>query len=635
MFDLLVCQQLMADSDQITLRVGAVPPNSRSDIGDGIARIDATSMETLGVEKNDPIWIRGEQQTPARVKESFPADKGLGIIRIDSITRKNAGIDLGQEVDIQPAESHRAETVIFEIEPIISESSMLEEQVDILNDIYDEHIVDIQLSKNRNVEEIKEEHKNTLVKCIHNNLTNQYLSKNNRMIVDPEKEKQVTENELESWAIRLELVEIISHSKSKTDCTSGYYITEQTEIQLQNKNETPMRKRNSAADELRRSAVEPIVDPAVTTVASRVEALDLIEYDGLSTLIEGSLLPASLECESVVVVGLYEGDEGEGWRLASAIPLPSNHNKKVGSSEPANDDTEKLAKNDTEHRASSKKVDPPDTIPAPPTIDIEYESLIEKAVIEQGQNAKIVRAVDPDSGTSVAVKTPSFSRTFTETETFLGEAERWNVVDEHDHVVTVFDWGVHDGVPWIAIEYMDGGQLREYAGQCSIQQALWTAVKISDAVYHAHRQGVVHLDLKPENILFRSVDDAWNVPKVADWGLSKPLIEDANSVDGVSLPYAAPETLPSSDGCIDIVTDVYQLGAVFYELVTGRPPFDKSSLDITDQIKNDTPTPPSNYTQVPDSVDEIILTALEKEREKRYEDVLFLREELLETFEQF
>jgi len=177
------------------------------------------------------------------------------------------------------------------------------------------------------------------------------------------------------------------------------------------------------------------------------------------------------------------------------------------------------------------------------------------------------------------------------------------------------------------MEYMDAGHLGERAGEMSLEQKLWTAIATTEAVRHAHRRGVAHLDLKPENILFRSVEDAWDVPKVADWGLSKHLIEHSNSVEGMSPQYAAPEQFDDEYGSADDITDVYQLGAVFYKLFTGRPRFEGQTFKIINKIQTETPTPPSEIADVPSALDEILLTALATEKADRDESVIYLRDE--------
>ena len=215
----------------------------------------------------------------------------------------------------------------------------------------------------------------------------------------------------------------------------------------------------------------------------------------------------------------------------------------------------------------------------------------------------------------------------------MDEAETWQQLDSHNYIVSVVNYA-SEPLPWIVMEYMDGGHLGERAGDLPFEQALWTAIATTQAVRHAHARGVAHLDLKPANILFRSVEDVWDVPKVGDWGLSKQLLEHSQSVDGMSPDYAAPEQFDTDQyGSTDNVTDVYQLGAVFYELFTGRPPFEGQTFEVINKIQSEQPRPPSEVADVPEALDEILLTALATQKADRYEHVLYLRDELQEVRE--
>lgn len=183
------------------------------------------------------------------------------------------------------------------------------------------------------------------------------------------------------------------------------------------------------------------------------------------------------------------------------------------------------------------------------------------------------------------------------------------------------------------MEYMDAGHLGERSGEMDILQALWTAITVTKGVRHAHRRGVAHLDLKPENILFRTVEDVWDAPKVADWGLSKHLLEHSQSVEGLSPKYAAPEQFDEKYGPANDITDIYQLGSVFYELFTGCPPFDGKPTKVMRAVIEDQPTPPSEVADVPQELDEILLRALAKEKDSRYDDIVYLRDALQELYD--
>ena len=278
----------------------------------------------------------------------------------------------------------------------------------------------------------------------------------------------------------------------------------------------------------------------------------------------------------------------------------------------------------------------PETIPTIAHASLSYDALEKVDPLGSGGNADVyyAKTTSSDAPSELALKEPRMSGTLhTEVvERMLQEAETWQRLDGHDHIVGVVDYGA-EPLPWIAVEYMDAGGLDQRAGELSLDQALWTAVAVTKAVRHAHRRGVAHLDLKPENILFRRVEDAWDVPKVADWGLSKHLLEHSKSVEGMTVEYAAPEQFDDDYGAADDITDVYQLGAVFYELFTGRPPFEGKPFKVMNKIQHEEPDPPSAVADVPAELDDILLRALATEKSERYETVIYLRDDLQELFD--
>ena len=279
----------------------------------------------------------------------------------------------------------------------------------------------------------------------------------------------------------------------------------------------------------------------------------------------------------------------------------------------------------------------PETIPSPPRLSFAYDAIKKGDAIGSGGNADVYRATaTTESGeVELALKEPRMSGTI-DTSTIdqmLTEAETWQQLDDHDHIVSVVDYGSNP-LPWIAMEYMDGSHLADRAEDFEFKQALWTAICITKAVRHAHRRGIAHLDLKPTNILFREVADAWDIPKVGDWGLSKHLLQHSKSVEGMSPHYAAPEQFDEDFGSADDITDIYQLGTVFYELFTGQPPFEGQTYRVMDKIKNEDPIPPSDIGDIPPEVDHILLTALAKDKADRYETVVYLRDELQELWEE-
>jgi hypothetical protein len=277
----------------------------------------------------------------------------------------------------------------------------------------------------------------------------------------------------------------------------------------------------------------------------------------------------------------------------------------------------------------------PDTIPGLPDIGIAYDDLRHGERIGRGNTATVTAATvpGPEGSVEVAIKEPLAAGTLDRrmVERWLAEAETWDRLDGHDHVVDIAGYDSEPG-PWIAMERMDGGHLGARAGKLTTVQALWTGIAITRGVRHAHRQGVAHLDLKPANVLFRAVEGAWDVPKVADWGLSKRLLEGSGGAEGLSPMYAAPEQF-NEDAPVDERTDIYQLGATLYELFTGRPPFEGTPAEVRHGVLHEVPAPPSEIRDLPPELDELLLTALATDRADRYDDIVYLRDGLRELYE--
>ncbi|WP_236642419.1 Hsp70 family protein [Salinigranum halophilum] len=277
----------------------------------------------------------------------------------------------------------------------------------------------------------------------------------------------------------------------------------------------------------------------------------------------------------------------------------------------------------------------PEAVPSSPHRSLSYDDITLGDVIDEGGDARVYQAtVEADEGVlKLALKQPRLDGTlhFEQVERMLDEADIWRNIDDHDHIVGVVDFGAKP-LPWILMEYMDGGNLSERIGRMDFRQALWTALAVTNGVIHAHEHGFAHLDLKPQNILFRTTDDAWDVPKVADWGLSKHVLKHSTGVSGLSPRYAAPEQFDDDYGTLDKATDRYQLGAVFYELFTGQSPFEDSETEMVQAIMDEQPTPPSEIADVPAALDEILLTALARRKAERHENTFYLRDELEELF---
>lgn len=257
--------------------------------------------------------------------------------------------------------------------------------------------------------------------------------------------------------------------------------------------------------------------------------------------------------------------------------------------------------------------------------DFQFDSTTD--LIDSGGNAVVYKTSVEGVDQPIALKQPPTDQTITTeaSSTLSSETRLWARVDDHAYIATVYDSG-ESHVPWVAVEYLDGGTLAQRIDTLGFQQRLWTAYAITDAVaYATGQEGITHHDLTPTNILFDSQPPGtWDVPKVVDWGLSETLRSNSGSVDQATPDYAAPEQLNDdmADLSVGVHTDVYQLGVICYELLTGVHP-DHFTEDIT---------PPTDHnSDLPTTVDEIVLRALSTDRKHRFEHPLLFREKLADV----
>ena len=216
-----------------------------------------------------------------------------------------------------------------------------------------------------------------------------------------------------------------------------------------------------------------------------------------------------------------------------------------------------------------------------------------------GGFATVYLARRTSDGSLVALKVPRIELGETISgelmERFKREAETWSKL-RHRHIVRLLDHGLKP-IPYLAMEYMEGGTLREKLenrGRFTIDEAVELILSLGEALSYAHHLGVVHRDIKPENVLYTGD----GTPKLSDWGLVKVMLEASTKSGGGfkgTLLYAAPEQVdPSKYGTPDWRTDIYQLGALLYEVLTGRPPFlGESMLELVNSILTKHPEPPS------------------------------------------
>ncbi|HEV3339731.1 MAG TPA: serine/threonine-protein kinase, partial [Pirellulales bacterium] len=216
-------------------------------------------------------------------------------------------------------------------------------------------------------------------------------------------------------------------------------------------------------------------------------------------------------------------------------------------------------------------------------------------------------------------------------ERFAREAEAVGGL-KHPSIVQVYDVGDHEGLPFLTMEYVEGGSLADVLlGQPRpAQQAAAMLITLTEAVRVAHRDGVVHRDLKPANILLGSD----GTPKIADFGLARHFnAESSLTLSGARLgtpSYMAPEQARGELSAVGPASDIYSLGAILYELLTGRPPFrGETSTETTRQAISGDPVAPTLLNrQVPRDLETICLKCLHKEPQGRYTSAAALADDL-------
>ena len=195
---------------------------------------------------------------------------------------------------------------------------------------------------------------------------------------------------------------------------------------------------------------------------------------------------------------------------------------------------------------------------------------------------------------------------------------------EHPNIVNVHDYGEYEGAPYLVMQYLTGGTLRELTGKSMpYGEAARLLIPIAHALGYAHSMDIVHRDVKPANILIT----ASGQPMLSDFGIAKILAaDDTTRLTGTGVGIGTPEYMAPEQGMsrqVDQRADIYALGVVFYELVTGRKPFtaDTPMAVVVKHINDPLPRPRLYVPALPEAVEVILFKALAKEPEDRYPDM--------------
>jgi TolB-like protein/Tfp pilus assembly protein PilF len=269
--------------------------------------------------------------------------------------------------------------------------------------------------------------------------------------------------------------------------------------------------------------------------------------------------------------------------------------------------------------------------PVPMLMDFGDYELLEQ--IGRGGQGVVFRARQKSLNRVVALKVIGLGHWATEAhlKRFRREAEAAARL-EHTCIVPIYEVGERDGSCYFSMKFVEGGQLDEVAKRKPMppRRAAELIAKVARTVHYAHEHGILHRDIKPGNILL----DAKGEPHLTDFGLAR-LVESESSVtqtlDVLGTPsYMAPEQAVGNNAAVSNATDVYGLGAVLYQLLTGHPPFAGGTTYETIKLLEDTePRPPRLWNpKIDRDLSTICLKCLEKDQKRRYSSALALAEDL-------
>lgn len=260
--------------------------------------------------------------------------------------------------------------------------------------------------------------------------------------------------------------------------------------------------------------------------------------------------------------------------------------------------------------------------------------------IGTGGMSDVYKAMDHILGREVAVKVlkQEFAEDVTFVTKFRSEAQSAAGL-EHPNIVNIYDVGSENGMYYIVMEYVEGITLKTYIekkGQLNFKEAISIAIQVGRGIEAAHNKGIIHRDIKPQNIIISTEGKV----KVTDFGIARATSSNTIHADVMgSVHYASPEQ--ARNGYVDGKSDIYSLGIVMYEMVTGRVPFDgDTTVAVALQHLQEEMVAPSAYApDLPISLEKIILKCTMKSPDRRYaaiEDLLLdLKKALVSPNEDF
>jgi serine/threonine protein kinase len=252
-------------------------------------------------------------------------------------------------------------------------------------------------------------------------------------------------------------------------------------------------------------------------------------------------------------------------------------------------------------------------------------------LLGQGGFGRVYLAFDEQLQRRVAIKVPHRERISRpkDVEAYLAEARILARLD-HPHIVPVHDVGTtEDGLPFVVSKVIAGSDLKDRIreNRPAFSESASLVAILAEALHYAHRKGLVHRDIKPGNILL----DADGKPYVADFGLALKEEDFGRGPGFAGTPaYMSPEQARAEGHRVDGRSDIFSLGVVFYELLTGRPPFEGETLEeILDQIRSVEARPPRQIDDtIPKELERICLKALAKRASERYTTAADLTDDL-------